>query len=191
MDVNEVESIIGDLSWLQKNIPIAISNWQATKPNCNYYSGMIKEICLTPGKLDKGIFDPLIKWLADYTLNRQGRIAFAGANGLDNFLKIGLRLITNFVIVADFFSKNPSYFIPTPPISSANLTAVKKATDSQAQYKEFLNLLSSKLIGCNEKLNFIFLKLSKSINKLPEDLLKMQQYLESQCLSYRIQGLKQ
>lgn len=191
MDVNEVESIMSDLAWLQKNMPVAINNWQTTKPNCDYHTGMIKEICQSPGKLNREIFDPLIKWLADYVLNRQGKIAFAGPNGLDNFLRLGLRLITNFVVISDFFAKNPSYFVPTPPISSGNLANVKKATEQQAQYKEFLNLLSSKLIGCNEKLNFIFLKLSRTINNLTDDLKRMQEYLNSQCLSYRISGLKQ
>ena len=35
------------------------------------------------------IFAPLQKWLADYTLSREGKIAFSGPGGLDFFLKSG------------------------------------------------------------------------------------------------------
>lgn len=187
MDVKEVEIIMENLSWLQKQMPIAIANWQASKPNCLYHPGLIGEICQNPGKLNPTIFDPLKKWLADYILNREGKIAFTGSNGLDFFLKVGLRNIFNYVIIADFFSKNPYYFAPTPPVS--NITAAKKVGDTQKQYQEFINTLSSKLIGCNEQLGFIFLQLSKTIAELPQDLMKMRSYLEDQCLSYRIRSI--
>ena len=186
-DVKDVEIIMENINWLKRQMPIAISNWQGGKPNCSIgYPGVLGEVCQTPNIIYSKIFDPLIKWLADYILNREGEIAFTGPGGLDFFLKQGLRYISNFVIVADFFSRNPYYFVP---FDSTSIEAKKAATDKQKQYQEFINTLSSKLIGCNDQLAFIFLKLSKTIKSLPDDLRKMQSYLEQQCLSYRIRKI--
>ena len=69
------------------------------------------------------------------------------------------------------------------------MEANKEAADKQKIYQDFINTLSSKLIGCNEQLGFIFLKLSKTVKSLPSDLGKMQSYLESQCLSYRMRAI--
>lgn len=189
-DVKEVENIMENIGWLKSQMAIAISNWQGGKPNCSIgYSGILGDICRNPNTFSSKVFDPLTKWLADYVLNREGKIAFTGAGGLDFFLKQGLRHISNFIVVADFFSKNPYYFVPNPPISVSNLQANKEAGEKQKIYQDFINTLSSKLIGCNDQLGFIFLKLSKTIKSLPSDLAKMQSYLESQCLSYRIRSI--
>jgi len=170
-DVQEVESIMENIGWLKKQMPIAISNWQGGKPNWSIgYPGVLGEVCRTPGIINSKIFDPLTKWLADYVLNREGKIAFTGPGGLDFFLKQGLRYISNFVIIADFFSRNPYYFVP---FDSSSIKAKKAATDKQKQYQEFIDTLSSRLIGCNEQLAFIFLKLSGTIKSLPDDLKKM------------------
>ena len=186
-DVKEAESVMENLGWLKKQMPKAINNWQGGKPNCSIgYPGILGEICQKPGTVYSKIFDPLTKWLADYVLLREAKIAFAGSGGLDLFLKKGLRIISNFVIIADFFSKNPYYFVP---FDSSSIEANKKAVDTQRQYQEFIDALSSKLIGCNEELSFLFLKLSETIKSLPEDLKKMQSYLKSQCLSYRIRKI--
>ena len=137
------------------------------------------------------IFDPLQKWLADYTLSREGKIAFSGPGGLDFFLKSGLRNIFQFTEIADFFSKNPQYLAPVPsPITQANLGQAQKAAQMQKQYSEFINTFSSRLIGCNKQLSFLFLDLSKTIKNLPTDLVNMQNRLEQKCNSYRIAQLK-
>jgi len=185
MDIKEVETLRENITWLQKNMPTVIDNWNKSRKvsgmTCEIYPSIIREICNKPGLLNSNIFDPVLKWLADYQLNREGQKAFAGANGLDTFLKIGLRSIYNFVFVADFFSKNTDFFVP-----GYTFADVKK----QKYYEEIINLLNSKLIGCNEKLSFLFLKLSRTIKNLPDDLKKMQNYLDDQCVSLRIRELK-
>ena len=188
MEISEVEELMENLTFVRDQMSIAVKNWKGTKPICSYEIGVIKEICEYPGKLNPLIFDPLLKWLADYILNREGKIAFTGRGGLDSFLRVGLRNIYNFIFLADFFSRNPNYFVPIAP--SATLQAKKEAINKQAAYQGILDALSSKLIGCNEKLGFIFLKLSKTISVLPDDLKKMQSYLENQCLTYRKRNIK-
>jgi len=188
-DIQEVELIIENLKWLNRQMIPAISNWQATKPRCSLLgsSKIVKNICEKPGTLNRDIFDPLLKWLYDYILNREGSLAFTG-KGLDTFLKKGLRHIHAFIVIAEFFERNPQYFIPDPPIS--NLTEYVKAQKSQAEYKKFLNVLMSKLIGCNRKLSFLFLDLSRTIRQLPKDLKDIQEYLDQQCLFTRTRLLK-
>jgi hypothetical protein len=185
MDVKEVEQLRENIRWLQKVMPTALNNWYNSRKvsgiNCEAYPGVVKEICYKPGLLNSNIFDPVLKWLSDYQLNREGRMAFPGPKGLDTFLKVGLRTIYKFVIVADFFSRNPDFFIP-----DFTGAGVKK----QKEFQDFIDLLNSKLIGCNEKLSFIFLKLSKTIPNLPEDLKAMQKYLDDHCLSLKIRELK-
>jgi len=84
-------------------------------------------------------------------------------------------------MISDFFSKNTDYFVPN---------FEKQSREKQKEYKEFLNILTSKLIGCNEKLSFIFLKLSKTIKNLSDELKSMQNYLENYCLTLRAEALK-
>lgn len=189
MDIKEVEQILDNLRWLQSKMPIAVANWQSTKPNCVFTSGALRQICEAPGKLNSFVFDPLIKWLADYILSREGVIKFQPGQ-LNDFLRKGLRTITNYVVVADFFSKNPDFFAPNPKISSGTLQQFSQNVKVQGQYRDFLNTLSSKLIGCNDKLRFVFLSLSKTVPNLSPDLKKMQDYLDAQCLSLRVRTLQ-
>lgn len=175
-DVQEIENIRSELKNLRNDINKGIVNWQKTNPRCDYEYGLVAEICKSPGKINTLVFDPMEKWLADYILTREGKLAFTGPGSLDGFLKIGLRTIHNFVTIADFFSRNPQYLV--------------SGTDKQKLYVKLLDTISSNLIGCNEKLAFIFLKLSKTIKVLPEDLLKIQSDLETKCNTYRIRGLK-
>ena len=188
MDVKEVESLRDNISWLKDRMPNYLSNWQATRPVCEYNTGLIKEICDKPGTLISGVFNPLIKWLFDYELNRDGKIAFAGASEVDKFLTSGLYRIYRFVVVSDFFSNNPQYFSPSP--SPEDFAAYTKSKKAQKEFSEFLDILNSKLIGCNENLSFLFLKLSKTIKKLPLELQRVQQYLENYCNSLRIKELR-
>lgn len=185
MDIKQVEELRDNIRWLQKVMPSALNNWANSRKvsgiNCEAYPSLVKEICYKPGVLNSSIFDPVLKWLSDYQLSREGQIAFPGPKGLDTFLKLGLRNIYKFVFVADFFSRNPDFFIPD--FSGAG---IKK----QNEYEDFINILNSKLIGCNEKLAFIFLKLSKTVKDLPEDLKAMQKFLDDHCLSLKLRELK-
>ena len=189
-DLQEIGTLQENLGWLRTQFKRGTQTWQSSKPDCRFYSGIVKEICDYPGKLDGLVFDPLQKWLADYILSREGRIAFSGPGGLDYFLKSGLRTIFYFTEIADFFSKNPQYLSTTPPITKADLSKAKEAVDKQKQYTQIINTISSKLIGCNQELSFLFLQLSKTIKNLPQDLLEMQKKLENKCNSYRIAKLK-
>jgi hypothetical protein len=186
-DVKEVERLMENISWLKTQMPKAVSNWKDYVKSCAFYRGILKEICENPSALLPSIFDPLIKWLADYILLREGRLAFTG-KALDDFLKVGLRRIYNFIYVMDIFIKNPKYFFPDP--SSQDLSAFRQAQVKQNQYKQFLILLNQKLIGCNDQLNFLFLKLSKTIKVLPQDLINIQKYLEQECTNLRIRNLE-
>jgi hypothetical protein len=190
-DIGEIVILQENLGWLKTQFKRASLNWQQSRPDCRYYGGVVKEICQKPGKLEPMIFDPLQKWLADYILSREGKIAFSGTNGLDFFIKSGLRTIYYFTEIADFFSKNPQYLAPIPsPITQANLAQAQQSTKMQKTYSDFINTFSSKLIGCNKQLSFLFLDLSKTVKYLPEDLINMQNNLEQKCTSYRISQLR-
>ena len=188
MDISEVESLRENILWLKNRMSNYLANWQASRPVCEYNTGLIKEICNKPGILVPEVFDPLIKWLFDYELNREGRLAFAGPGGVDNFLKQGLYRIYRFVVVSDFFSNNPQYFSPSP--SPEEFEAYTKSKKAQREFSEFLDILNSKLIGCNQQLTFLFLKLSGTIKNLPDDLKRVQQYLANYCSSLKIKQLK-
>ena len=188
MDITEVESIRDNILWLRDRMPNVIANWKSTNPNCDFNSGLIKEICYNPGILVPNVFEPLIKWLFDYQLNREGRLAFAGTSGVDNFLKAGLYRIYRFVMVSEFLSQNSQYFVPSAPVGSPD--AYFKSKKSQNEFSEFVDILISKLIGCNKDLSFVFLNLSKTIKNLPPDLKKVENYLENQCVSLRIKDLR-
>ena len=129
MDISEVESLRENILWLKNRMPNYLANWQASRPVCEYNTGLIKEICNKPGILVPEVFDPLIKWLFDYELNRDGRLAFAGQAGVDNFLKAGLYRIYRFIVVSDFFSNNPQYF--SPSASPEDFEAYTKSKKSQ------------------------------------------------------------
>lgn len=189
-DIKEVEDILNDLRFLRRQMGPAVANWKSSKPNCEMLigymdKGILKSICEAPRRINQ-YFDPLIKWLSDYILYREGRGQLPEVT--DQFLKYGLRLIHAFVIIAEFFERNPQYFVPDPPIK--DLSKYRNAQKQQRQYQEFLNLLVNKLIGCNRKLSFLFLDLSKTITNLPEDLVNVREYLDQQCNSLRVRRLK-
>ena len=188
MDISEINALNDNISWLRNRMPNYLANWQASRPNCNFTSGLIKEICTKPGILAPQVFDPLLVWLNDYKANREGKLAFPGPAGVDNFLKIGLRRIYNFVVVADFFSENSQFFAPSPSLTQT--AAYQESRKTQKQFSEFIDILNSKLVGCNEKLTFLFLRLSKTISVLPDDLRSMQNYLENYCRSFRVKQLR-
>ncbi len=187
MDIRDVENLRDNVLWLGQRMPGFMQRWQASKPNCEYNTGLIKEICYKPGILGIEVFDPVIKWLSDYILNREGSLKIVN---VDDFLKAGLYRIFRFVTVADFFAQNTQYFVPYQALDQNKLSEYRTYLKSQKDYQEFINLLLGKLIGCNDKLHFIFKKLLKTVDKLPEDLQKMQAYLENKCVSLRIQALE-
>ena len=175
MDIKDADLLRDNVIWLRDRMPSALNNWQSTKPDCEYNSGLIKDICYKPGILLPQVFEPLIKWLSDYILSREGKIMY---QDLDNFLRAGLYRIFRFVTVMDYFAMNTSYFVP-------NAREVK----SRNNYQEFIDTLISKLIGCNQDLAFVFLKLIGTV-KLNSDLQNMQNYLQNECSTIRIRALK-
>ena len=177
MDIKEVELLRDNVLWLRDRMPTAMGNWQASKPNCEYNTGLIKDICYRPGVLMPEVFDPIIKWLSDYILVREKRIQ---APDTDAFLRAGLYRMFRFVTVADYFAKNAQYFVP-PGLASAK---------AQQDYRNFINILLEKLIGCNKQMTFMFLDLTKTVKNLPEDLKQMQTYLENQCFSLKVRNLE-
>ena len=185
MDITEVENIRDNILWLEKRIPNFINNWKFSRPNCEYQTGLIKEICYNPQSLSPTVFEPLIKWLFDYELNREGKLQF---QQLDNFLKAGLYRIYRFVMVSEFISQNPQFYAPSPDPSQ--FSAYAKSKKTQNEFSDFVDTLTSKLIGCNKQLNFLFIDLSKTIKDLPEDLKKVKNYLENQCVSLKLKDLR-
>ena len=185
MDITEVESIRDNILWMEKRMPLFINNRKLSKPNCDYQTGLIKEICYNPASLVPTVFEPMIKWLFDYELNRDGKLKF---QNLDNFLKAGLYRIYRFIMVANFISDNPQFYAPSADANQ--FTAYAESKKAQNTFSEFVDVLSSKLIGCNKQLNFLFLDLSKTIKNLPEDLKKVQNYLENQCVSLKLKDLR-
>ena len=185
MDIREVSQLRDDVLWLRDRMPAAMARWSGSRPNCEYNAGLIKDICYRPGILIPEVFDPVIKWLSDYILNREGTMKIVN---VDDFLRAGIYRIFRFITVADFFAKNPQYFTPYVPPQDFNAYAA--ASKAQADYREFINLLSEKLIGCNDKLHFIFLKLSKTIPNLTPDLQQMQTYLANHCTFLKVRALE-
>jgi hypothetical protein len=174
MDIKEVDLLRDNVLWLRDRMPTAMGNWQASKPNCEYNTGLIKDICYRPGTLISEVFDPMIKWLSDYILEREGRIK----TDTDTFLKAGLYRMFRFVTVADYFAKNSQYFVGN------------NFGKAQKDYRDFINILLEKLIGCNKQMTFMFLQLTKTVKNLPDDLRQMQIYLENQCTSLKIRNLE-
>lgn len=177
-DVEEVELLRDNVLWLKQRMPVAIKNWKIRDPNCNFSAGLVRDLCYKPANILPEIFDPLIKWLSDYILYREGRIKL---NNVDDFLRVGLVNIYRFVLLADTFMKNSHYFIPSN---------MPRSIKSENEYREFINILLSKLIGCNKQLNFLFIDLSKTIKGLVPELVQMQNFLQNECLSLRIENLR-
>ena len=187
MDIRDVENLRDHVLWLEKRMPGVMGRWQESKPNCEYHAGVIKEICYKPGTIVSEVFDPVSKWLSDYILNREGKLAIPD---VDAFLRAGIYRFFKFVVVADFFSQNPQYFVPYQVLDKNNISAYTASLKTQKDYQEFIDLLISKLIGCGEKLNFVFLKLVKTVKQLPPELANMVNYLQNECNFLRVRALK-
>jgi hypothetical protein len=187
MDIKDVENLRDNVLWLEKRMPGVMTRWQESKPNCEFHTGVIKEICYRLGTIVTDVFDPVSKWLSDYILNREGVLPIADVDG---FLRQGIYRIFKFVVVADFFSQNPQYFVPFQVFDKSNISAYTASLKTQKDYQEFIDLLVSKLIGCGEKLNFVFLKLAKTVKTLSPELSNMQNYLQNECAFLRVRALK-
>lgn len=175
-DIEQVEKLRENLIWLKNKMPGVIKIWKSRNPICEYYPSLIGKMCTSPGLIENEIFDPVIKWLSDYQLMREGRISLPTSKNLDNFIILGLKIIYNFIYFAEFLSKNTDFF-----------TGDLK---SQKEYTQILNEISSQLIGCNETLSFLFLKLSRTVKQLSPDMKQIQNYLDTRCQTIRIQNLK-
>ena len=69
-------------------------------------------------------------------------------------------------MVANFISDNPQFY--TPSADPNQFSAYAESKKAQTTFSEFVDILSSKLIGCNKQLNFLFLDLSKTIKEAKE-----------------------
>lgn len=194
LDVTEVKTIIDNLQYLEKTLPPAIHRWKKQLGNnCDLAmghmsKGTLKRLCENPSILHREIFAPLYSFLNTYIANREGRIAFTGKT-LDSFLKKGLRAVQKYVVIADHFARNPNYFVPDVSFSEKGYAAYKAATVEQNKYKEFIFTVNEYLIGCKDKLNFMFLKLLSTVKNLDPELQQMKDYLDQQCISMRIARL--
>lgn len=189
----EIEKLIDDIKWLNKTMPTAVKNWNNTRPNCDLFSGILKNLCENPNILNRVIFDPLIKWLFDYILVLDKKIDIGKKFGsLDEFLKIGLRVMAKFIVTAEFFSKHTDLFLPDPPgpMGSEYVSKMVEINKQRDQYRRFINLLSSKLIGCQETTALMFLSLTKTIKNLDNDLKSLINYLDNRCTDIRLEKLK-
>nr|QBK91416.1 MAG: hypothetical protein LCPAC302_00360 [Pithovirus LCPAC302] len=191
-DVEEVKLLIDNLQFIEKQLPRAIGNWKNKIKSCDWavigdnIDGILKSICQNPVTIGK-IFAPLYSFLNNYIANREGRIAFTGRE-LNAFLKRGLTAIYRYTVMSDFFAKNPHFFVPSvSPITQ--FSAYKKAQTQQNTYKDFMLTLNERLIGCKQKLNFLFLGLVGTVKQLNPELEKMRLYLDNSCNSIRIARL--
>jgi hypothetical protein len=150
----------------------AVKNWLKRKPNCAYYSSKIlRELCEKPGTLKSFILDPIKKWLFDYEINLTRNIP--GFN-LDTFLRRGIRVIYNFIMIAFFFAQNSNYFTPLEKTKNTKLWILD---------------LISQMSNCTDRLTFIYDRM-KRIKNLPEELKNMRQEISDICLRVRLEKLK-
>lgn len=142
-EVTEVKKLISDLQLIEQYLPQAISNW---RPNCIGASNvLLRAVCRNPGIIKTQIFSPLYTFLNTYVDNREGKIA-PSQQGLRTFLLNGLESITNYIILSDFFARNPHYRYPRSIIN-------------QEKYKELMFDINKRLIGCKDDQSFDFLRL--------------------------------
>lgn len=188
--VTEIKTLIDNLQFLEKALPTAINNWKKQIKTCDWAVGssVLKKICENPGTLHNEVFVPLYSFLNNYILNREGKLAFT-SQGLDSFLLKGLVAIQKYIVLSDFFAKNPSYFVPNVSITQG-FEASKVATVNQNKYKDFIFTLNEKLIGCKDNLSFIFLKLVGTVKNMSPELEQTKSYLNDQCASIRIARLR-
>ena len=187
MDIRDVENLRDNVLWLEKRMPGVMGRWQESKPNCEYFSGVIKEICYKPGTIVTEVFHQVSNWLSDYILQREGKLVISD---VDAFLRAGIYRFFKFVVVADFFSQHSEYFVPFQVLDKNNISAYTASLKTQKDYQAFNDLLISKLIGCGEKLNFVFIKLVKTVKVLPPELSNMVNYLQNECNFLRVRALK-
>lgn len=187
-DVVEVKTIIDSLKYLETQFPSAIQNWKNQIKTCDGATGILKRLCENPNIVRTEIFGPLYQFLNTYIANREGKVAFTGPT-LDTFLKKGLRAIQAYTVVSDFFAKHPEYFIPDVPYTK-DPKGYTAAVLEQKKYKDFIFTINERLIGCKDKLNFMFLKLLTTVKNMPQELVDMKNYLENQCLFMRKERLK-
>lgn len=202
--VNEINSLMKDIKWLEEQMPVAISNWKADMkvrypggcqdlvlnfPATAHRRNVIKKICQSPGTYKRDFFESLYNWLEKYKRNRQGTLAFT-TKSLDNFVRRGIVLIHNFVVLTTYFADQSEFFAPLLPSTSANITMNKELYAKQKQYKEYIYRLNQRLIGCSDRAIFPFLRLSGSVQTLVTDLLDMRDYLAQQCLRIRAELLR-
>ena len=192
MDVTEIELILDNLEYLEKQLYGAISRWKKNIKTCDWAvdymsKGVLKGICKNQIEL-KEIFGPLYSFLRTYIAIRNKRIAYTGKS-LDKFFIRGLKAIQKYTVVSNFFAENPQYFFPNESLT--NVKKFTKAQVSQQKYKEFIINLNERLIGCKNKLNFMFLGLLGTVKTpLSDELKDMKNYLENQCLFMRTKKLK-
>jgi len=192
-DVTEVKTLIDNLQFLEKQLPNAVSNWKGDIKSCDLVGArplenILKRVCENPRVLHDEVFGPLYSFLNTYLGNREGRIAFTPAT-LDPFLLRGLRAVQNYIVIADFFARNPSYLYPSVSVSQ-DIEAAKKSATTQEKYKDFIFTLNEKLIGCKDNLNFMFLKLLGTVKNMNSEMEQLKQYLSDNCNSIRIARLK-
>jgi len=193
LDVTEVKVLIDNLQYLEQILPTAITRWKKQIKSCDWAmahmsKGVLKSLCENPSILRREIFAPLYSFLNTYIANREGRMAFTGKS-LDSFLKRGLRAIQRYVVIADHFAANPSYFVPDVSITKG-FEAHKTARVEQNKYKDFILTINERLIGCKDNLNFIFLRLLSTVKNMDQELQDMKNYLSQQCTHIRIERLK-
>lgn len=191
-DVTEVKTLLDNLQFLEKQLSNAISNWKKNIKSCDLViqhpkENILKQVCENPKILNTGVFGSLYSFLNTYINIREGKIALTG--GLDPFLLKGLRAMQNYIVIADFFARNPYYLYPSVSISQG-IEAAKKSGTEQERYKDFIFTLNEKLIGCKEDLNFMFLKLIGTVKNMNEEMQGLKNYLNDKCLSIRIERLK-
>lgn len=193
MDVTEVKTLIDNLQFLEKALSGAIVNWKKQIKTCDlatsYMSkGILKNICENPSALRNEVFGPLYSFLNTYISHREGKIAFTPGS-LDPFLLRGLVAMQKYIVVSDFFARNPSYIVPSVSVSQG-IEAASKSANSQKQYKDFIFTVNERLIGCKDTLSFVFLKLLSTVKKMNPEMTELKQYLADQCNSIRIERLK-
>lgn len=180
-ETEDIEILIDNLKWLEGEMPKALKGWMDTRPACDAYPNLTKRMCQNPKLVKEQILDPVIKWLYDYQLKKE-------SGKLDRtFILLGLRKIYDFIFFAEFLSKNTDFFTgQNKGGKPEDLFALYK---KRQQYRNILNAISERLIGCRDTLSFIFLRLSEGI-PLNEDMKKIRDYLHNRCVFLKYESLQ-
>lgn len=190
----EIGSLIDNIKYIEKQVPSILVAWKKERKRlyrrgCDealtYYTGkphrknVIRRLCEEPTKYERLFFTPLYNWLEKYQKNRSGQLAFTKIS-LDNFLRRGIVLIHNFVVMSTYFADNIGNYTPKD----------FKTFERQRQFKEFVYRLNLKLIGCARNSIFPFLELSGTVQPLVDDLEDMRNFLSDQCALLRVKLLR-